>query len=116
MTFFFFKSKTKKKLLTSHLKVGKLIAKGGGITNKQTEDSGKEGVLTWVSADELWPGALLGGRGVGSANQFVLGHLGVGFGELQTQGLGNFWIKPDPLGSDGKTCKQEILSSRKILQ
>lgn len=55
------------------------------------------GGLTWVSANELWPGALLGGKGVGSANQLVLGHLGVGLGELQPQGLGDLWIKPDPL-------------------
>ena len=59
--------------------------------------------LTWVSADELWPRALLGREGVGSANQLVLGHLGVGLGELQPQGLGDFRIKPDPLGSNGKT-------------
>lgn len=55
------------------------------------------GILTWISADELGPGALLGGRGVGGAHQFVLGHLGVGLGELQPQGLGDLWIKADPL-------------------
>lgn len=65
------------------------------------------GVLTWVSANELWPGALLGGRGVGGANQLVLGHLGVGLGELQPQGLGDLWIKPDPLRSNRKMCQQK---------
>ena len=63
------------------------------------------GVLTWVSANELWPGALLGGRGVGGANQLVLGHLGVGLGELQPQGLRDLWIKPDPLRSNEETCQ-----------
>ena len=63
-----------------------------------------EGVLTWVSANELWPGALLGGRGVGSANQLVLGHLSVGLGKLQPKGLGDLWIKPDPLRSK-KMCQ-----------
>lgn len=65
------------------------------------------GVLTWVSANELWPRALLGGRGVGGANQLVLGHLGVGLGELQPQGLGYLWIKPDPLRSNRKMCQQK---------
>lgn len=60
------------------------------------------GALTWVSADELWARALLGRRGVGGANQLVLGHLGVGLGELQPQGLGDLWIKPDPLRSSRK--------------
>lgn len=60
----------------------------------------KQWPLTGVSADELWPGALLGLRRVRGANQLVLGHLGVGLGELQPQGLGDLWIKPDPLRSD----------------
>lgn len=55
------------------------------------------GVLTWISANELWPRALLGGRGVGGANQFVLGHLGVGLGKLQPQGLRDLRIKAHPL-------------------
>lgn len=65
------------------------------------------GILTWIPADELRPRALLGGRRVGGANQFVLGHLGVGLGKLQPQGLGDLWVKPDPLreekgGGDGR--------------
>lgn len=59
----------------------------------------KQWPLTGVSADELWPGALLGRRRVWGANQLVLGHLGVGLGELQPEGLGDLWIKPDPLRS-----------------
>lgn len=66
------------------------------------------GVLTWVSANELWPGALLGGRGIGGANQLVLGHLGVGLRELQSQGLWNLWVKPDPLVSE-KNYSQNIV-------
>lgn len=62
------------------------------------------GVLTWVSAYELWPGALLGGRGVGSTDQLVFGHLGVGLGELQPQSLGNLWVKTYPLRSMRKIC------------
>lgn len=64
-------------------------------------------VLTWVSANELRPGALLGGEGVGGANQLVLGHLGVGFGELQPKGLRDLRIKPDPLRSDEEMCKHK---------
>lgn len=65
------------------------------------------GALTWVSANELWPGALLGRRGIGGADQLVLGHLGVGLGELQPQSLGDLWIKPDPLPSNGERSQQE---------
>lgn len=54
-------------------------------------------VLTWVSANELWPRALLGRRGVRGADQLVLGHLGVGLGKLQPQGLRDLWVEPDPL-------------------
>lgn len=72
-------------------------------------------VLTWVSADELWPRALLGGRGVGSADQLVLGHLGVGFGKLQPQGLGDFWIKPDPLRYHGKISQKNDVLQRAFL-
>ena len=57
------------------------------------------GILTGVSADELGPGALLGGERVGSAHQLVLGHLGVGLGELQPEGLRDLWIEPDPLST-----------------
>lgn len=74
--------------------------------------SGMDGLLTWVSADELWPRALLGGRGVGSADQLVLGHLGVGFGELQPQGLGDFWIKPDPLRYHRKISQKNNVLQR----
>lgn len=65
------------------------------------------GILTWISANELRPRALLGllGGGVGGANQLVLGHLGVGLGKFQPQGLGDFWIKPDPLRSKRNTCE-----------
>lgn len=85
----------------------------GGLrsTAKQTSKriSGTDGrvkaVLTWISADELWPGALLGRRGVGSANQLVLGHFGVGLGELQPQGLWDFGIKPDALRSKAQVTE-----------
>lgn len=73
------------------------------------------GVLTWVSANERWPRALLGGRGVGGANQLVLGHLGVGFGELQPQGLRDLWIKPDPLEIQQKKESAKMLLLRKLL-
>lgn len=62
--------------------------------------------LIWVSAYELWPGALLGRWGVGSADQLVFGHLGVGLGELQPQSLGNLWVKSYPV--------QGILSSLRL--
>lgn len=39
-------------------------------------------LLTGVPADEGWSRTLLGRRGVGRPHQFVLGHLGVGLGEL----------------------------------
>lgn len=71
------------------------------------------GALTWVSPDELWPGALLGRRGVGGANQLVLGHLGVGLGKLQPQGLGDLWIKPDPLRSNRDRSQHEVFVSLK---
>lgn len=57
------------------------------------------GTLTWVSVDELWARALLGGRRVGSAHQLVLGHLGVGFGKLQPQSLGDLRVEADTLSS-----------------
>lgn len=60
------------------------------------------GALTWVSANELWAGALLGGSGVGRADQLVFGHLGVSLGELQPQSLRDLWIKTDALSSIGK--------------
>jgi len=68
-------------------------------------------VLTWVSADEVWPRALLGRNGVGGANQLVLGHLGVGLGELQPKGLGDLWVEADSLRSDGKISQQAFIQA-----
>lgn len=102
-----------RKQLSSRLKQEKLTAKGSSNTDSGTEGR-IEGVLTWVSANELWPRALLGGRGVGSANQLVLGHLGVGLGELQPKGLGDLWIKPDPLRSKEKMCQQKYCFLERI--
>lgn len=95
------------KQLSSQLKWEQLMAKGSSITQKLRRQM--VGVLTWVSANKLWPRALLGGRWVGGANQLVLGHLGVGLGELQPQGLGDLWIKPDALRSNGKMCQQKCV-------
>lgn len=58
-------------------------------------------VLTGVSADERGPSTLLGQGGVGRSHQLVLGHLGVGLGEFQPQGLGDFRVEPDTLQARG---------------
>lgn len=59
--------------------------------------AGTAGVLTGLPGDELRYGGGERGAGIRGAHQLVLGHLGVGLGELQPQRLGDLGVEADAL-------------------
>lgn len=56
-----------------------------------------QGILTGLPGDELRYGGGERGAGIWGAHQLVLGHLGVGLGELQPQRLGDLGVEADAL-------------------